>query len=217
MQEQEIEEGPLALGAASLLEVGDDEAADPAVQLQVALGVAPMQVGVEHLAGQVVGEQPVGALLDEGESPQPAEQLVGIAAVEGRGQQRLGGHPDVGADLQGLAVPRAGQVLHEPLQQRPDHVGALLGSEGGRVAAGGRHVGDQRKSQRMAVGERQHGRMPGGRDAPRVEIGPALLRAQVAQRHHPGQVPPAGVGPPARRRRVAPGEHDQVPAGQLGQ
>jgi hypothetical protein len=217
VQVEQVEEGPLALEAAGLAEVADDEPADPAVQLQVALRVAPAQAGVEHLAGQVVGEQPVRALLDEGEPPQPAEQLLGVVAVQGRGQQGLGGHPDMGAGLEGLAVAGAGQALHEPLQQGPDHVRPLLGGEGGRVAAAGRHVGHQRQGQGVAVGEGQGGRVLAGRDAPGVQVGPALVRAQVAQRHHLGQVPPAGVGQPARRRRVAPGQHDQVPAGQLGQ
>jgi hypothetical protein len=217
VQVEQVEEGPLALQAAGLPEVADDEAADPAVQLQVAVGVAPAQVGVQDLAGQVVGEQPVGALLDEREPPQPAEQLVGVAGVQGRGQQRLAGHPDVGAGLQGLAVAGAGQALHEPLQQGPDHVRPPLGGEGRRVAAGGRDVGHQRQGQGVAVGERQGGRVLGGRDAAGAEVGPALGRAQVAQRHHPGQVPPAGVGQPAGGRRVAPGQHDQVPGGQLGQ
>jgi hypothetical protein len=123
----------------------------------------------------------------------------------------------MGAGLEGLAVAGPGELLHEPPQQRPDHVRPLLGGQGGRVPAGGGHVGDQRQGQGVAVGERQHGRVLGGRDAPGAQIGQALLRAQVAQRHHPGQVPPAGVGQPARRRRVAAGQHDQVPAGQLGQ
>lgn len=135
MQVQQVEEGPLALEAARLLEVADDEAPDPAVQLQVGLGVAPAQVGVEHLPGQVVGEQPVRAFLDEGEPAQPAEQLMGVDGDQRRGQQRLGGHPDMGAGLQGLAVAGPRELLHEPPQQRPDHVRPLLGGQGGRVAA----------------------------------------------------------------------------------
>jgi hypothetical protein len=180
VQVQQVEEGLLALQASRLPEVADDEAADSAVQLQVALGVAPAQVGVEHLAGQVVGEQPIGALLDEGEAAQPAEQLVGVVGAQGRGQQRLGHHPDMGAGLQGLAVAGPGELLHEPAQQRPDHVRALLGGQGGRVAAGGGDVGDQRQGQGVAVGERQHGRVLGGRDAAGAEVGQALGRAQVA-------------------------------------
>ncbi|MFL6189830.1 MAG: hypothetical protein ACJ75E_08255, partial [Actinomycetes bacterium] len=91
----------------------------------------------------------------------------------------------------------------------------LLGGQGGRVAAGGGHVGDQRQGQGVAVGERQHGRVLGGRDAAGAEVGQALGRAQVAQRHHPDEVPPAGVGQPARSRPVAAGQHHQVPVGQL--
>jgi hypothetical protein len=86
----------------------------------------------------------------------------------------------MGAGLEGLAVAGAGQALHEPLQQGPDNVRPLLGGEGGRVAAAGRHVGHQRQGQGVAVGEGQGGRVLAGRDAPGVQVGPALVRAQVA-------------------------------------
>jgi hypothetical protein len=107
-------------------------------------------------------------------------------------------------------------LLDETLEQRTHHVGPVLRAERLLLAAG-EQVRDQRQGQRVAVGEREHRRMPGLGDPPRPEVGATVVRRQVAQRHDAREVGPAGVDAPGAGGWVAPGDDDEHLHGQLGQ
>ena len=92
-----------------------------------------------------------------------------------------------------------GDDLDEPPQQRSDQIRGQR--VGGRLAAADDHVGQQRQPQRVAMGELDQLVVTGRVDATGVQVLPAVLRAQVAQRHHPQQLPPGRVGAPGRTRR----------------
>ena len=120
-------------------------------------------------------------------------------------QQRLGGHPSDGAHLQGTAVEVAGDDLHEPSQERADQIGSQR--IGRSFTAADDHIGQQRQSQRVAVGQLDQLVVTVRFHATAVQVPAAVLRAQVAQRHHPQQLAPRRVGAPGRARRLSPGEH----------
>jgi hypothetical protein len=88
------------------------------VEPAVLLGVAPAQIGVEDLAGQIVRNETARPLLDEGESSQPGEERLGVLAGESSGQRRLGQNSDVGAGVERQAVGRRRHVFDEALEQR---------------------------------------------------------------------------------------------------
>jgi hypothetical protein len=184
-----------------------DVAADPADHPPVAVGVAPAQVGLQGVAGQVVRVHALRSRLHEGQLPQPGERLMPVLQPEHLPHQRLGGHPGQRAHLQGTAVRPAGDDLDEPPQQDPHQVrGQRIG---GRLAAADDHVGQQRQPQRVAMGQLDQLVVAGGVHATGSQVLAALLRAEVAQRHHPQQLPPGRVGPPGRLRRRPPGDHRQ--------
>ena len=186
------------------------------MQLQVALGVAPAQVGVEHLAGQVVGEQPrTGPPRRRrarrsqpnsswASSPSRAPRPAGPRWSPGRGRRPPG--PGGGGGWAGAATNRSSRARTTS--------GRCSGREGGRVAPAGRHVGHQRQGQGMAVGEGQGG-AGAGRPGRRGRAGrPGLSDGpQVAQRDHPGPGPASrGRASQPAAGRVTAGEHDQVAA-----
>ena len=80
---------------------------------------------------------------------------------------------------------------------------------GGRLAAANDHIGQQRQPKRVAMGQFHQLLLPGGVHATGLQILPALLRAQVAQRHHPQQLPPGRVSAPGRIRRCPSGDDRQ--------
>jgi hypothetical protein len=180
---------------------------DTTEHLPVAVGVSPAQVGLQGVAGQVVRERPLRPRLHEGQLPQPGEQLVGILQPERLPQQRLGGHPGERAHLQGTAMRPTGDDLVELSQQGADQVwGQRIG---GRLAAADDHIGQQRQPQRVAMGDLDQLLVAGGVHATGVQVLAAVLRTQIAQRHHPQQLPPGRVGAPGRTRRSPPGDHRQ--------
>ena len=202
-----VGDGALLLVALGRPQAPVDVAADPAEHPPVAVGVTPAQVGLQGIAGQVVREHPLRPRLHEGQLPQPGEQLVRVLQPERLPQQRLGGHPGQGAHLQCAAMPPTWDDLDEPSQQGPDQVrGQRIG---GRLAAAGHHVGQQRQPQRVAMGNLHQLLVAGGVDAAGPQVLAALLGAEVPQGHHPQQLPPGRVGTPERTRRRPPGDHRQ--------
>ena len=103
-----VGDGALLLLPLGRLQAAADVAADRAEHPLVALGVAPAQVGLQGVAGQVVREQTLRSGLHEGQLPQPGEQLVRVLQLEHLPQQGLGGHPGQRAHLQGTAMPPSG-------------------------------------------------------------------------------------------------------------
>lgn len=156
--------------------------AQPAKQALVALGVTPAQVGVEHVASEVVREQAVGARLDEGQIAQPREHVVSVLEAEAVAEQRLGRDPRQGARLEGAAALTDRHDVDEPAQERGDEVGSERLDRG--LAAGDDHVGDERQPQRVAVRDRDEAFARGFVDAARLQVAPALVGAEVPQRHH---------------------------------
>jgi hypothetical protein len=122
-------------------------------------------------------------------------------------QQRLAGHPGQRAHLQPTAMPPTGDGLDESSQQGPHQIrGQRIG---GRLTAANHHIGQQRQPQRMAMGQLDQLVVAGGIHATGVQVLAALLRAQIAQRHHPQQLPPGRVDTPGRPRRSPSGDHRQ--------
>ena len=129
------------------------------------------------------------------------------SSLEHLPQQRLGGHPGERAHLQGAAMRPAGDDLDEPSQQGPHQIrGQRIG---GRLAAANDHIGQQRQPQRVAMRQLDQLVVAGRVDATGVQVLAAVLRAEVAQRHHPQQLPPGRIGAPGRTRRCPPGDHRQ--------
>ena len=184
-----------------------DVAADPAEHPPVAVGVTPAQIGLQGVAGEIVRKHALRPRLHERQPPQPGEQLVRVLQPEHLPQQRLGGHPGERAHLQGAAMQPAGDDLDEPPQQGSHQIrGQRIGR---RVAAANDHIGQQRQPQRVAMGLLDQLIVAGGVDATGVQVLAAVLRAQIAQRHHPQQLPPSRVGAPGRTRCCPSGDHRQ--------
>ena len=83
-----------------VLEVG----LDPPEDELVALGVAPAEIPIDDVAGEIVRGQSVRTGLDEREAAQPVERLADIGSAERRPQQGFGGDPGQGARLQRLPL-----------------------------------------------------------------------------------------------------------------
>ena len=113
-------------------------------------------------------------------------------------QQSLGGHPGDRAHLQGAAMNAAGDDLDEPTEQRAHEIRSQR--IGRCLAATNEQIGHQRQPQRVAMGRLDQLVVTGRVDAAGVQVLTAVVRAQVAQRHHPQQLPPA----PGRRARPIP-------------
>ncbi len=102
--------------------------------------VAPAQVAVEHVARELVGEQPFGARLNERQAAKPSEQVVRVVEVQGVAQEVLGRHSRERADLQRLALLPVRHVVEEPSQQCADEI--RRSRVECRAAAGG-HIDEQ--------------------------------------------------------------------------
>jgi hypothetical protein len=104
-------------------------------------------------------------------------------------------------------MPPVRDDLDEPSQQDAHQIrGQRIGD---RLAAADDHIGQQRQPQRVAMGQLDQLVVAGGLHPTGAQILPALLRAEVAQRHHPQQLPPGWIGPPGRTRRRPTGDHRQ--------
>ena len=188
----------LLLAAPSRPQAVVDVAADPTEHPPVAVGVTPAKIGLQGVAGQIVREHTRRPRLHERQTAQPREQLVRVLQPEHLPQQHLGGHPGDRAHLQGAAMQPAGDDVHEPSQQRAHQIwGQRVGR---RLAAANDHIGEQRQPQRVAMGQLDQLIVAGRIDATGLEVLAAVLRAQIAQRHHPQQLTPGRVGAPGRTR-----------------
>ena len=136
-------------GEQMVLEVG----LDPPEDELVAVGVAPAEIPIDHVAGEIVREQSVRTGLDEGEVAEPVEQLADIGSVERRPQQGFGGDPGQGAGLQRLPLLRASGTVPRNRWTRVVH---QVGRVDGQVDAAVPDdlVGQQRQAERMAVADR---------------------------------------------------------------
>jgi len=155
MQENEIGEDLLAVGTYRLLEAVRVVVLRPPEQLQVPLPVAPVEVGNEGLAGQIVGEESVVPRLHEGEPPQPIEERLDVRHHEEVAEKRFVGDPHHGAALKGRTVGGARHVIEEMVQQPLEHAGRGLGTEG-PVRLLMDRVGREGQREGMAMGKGQH-------------------------------------------------------------
>ena len=162
-------------GQQMVLEVG----LDPPEDELVAVGVAPAKIPIDHVAGEIVREQPVRTGLDEGEVAEPVEQLAHIGSVERRPQQGFGGDPGQGAGLQRLPLLEVGHRAEEPLNQGRHQVGRVDGQVDAAVPDD--LVGQQRQAERMAVAGLQQTPVHGLGHAAAAKVLPTFLRGQVAQ------------------------------------
>ena len=100
-----------------------------------------------------------------------------------------------------------GDDLDEPPQQRSHQIWRQR--VGRRLAAANEHIGQQRQPQRVAMRLLDQLVVAGRVDATGMQVMPAVLRAQIAQRHHPQQLPPGRIGAPGRTRCCPSGDHRQ--------
>ena len=185
------------------------------MHLRVVPAVAPAQVGVEDVAGEVVREQPLRALLDEAEPAQPREQLAGVVPAERDPEQLLGRHAGVRAGLERRAMAAAGDVGDEPRQQLADDV--RRGGELRRRALPlGEDVDQQRERERVPVRELEHAVVQVVADARGGEQGARVGRREVAQRQRAQELTPARILAPAAPGRLAPGDHHERVLAQAG-
>jgi hypothetical protein len=213
--ELQIEDGALLLSAARGFQGGVDVPADPAEEDLIGVGIAPAQVGVEHISREVVREQAVRSRLHEGQVAQPREQLVGILERERVPQERLVGHSGQRAHLQAAALQARGDDVDEPPDKRGDEVGCQRAE--GRLPAPHDHVGEQGKPERVTMGDLDQAVVDGRIDPASSQVAAALLRIEVAQRDDPQELPPRRVGAPCRARQLSARHHRQRGGGQAGQ
>ena len=193
------------------LEVG----LDPPEDDLIAVGVAPAQIAIDHVAGEIVREQPFRSGLDEGEVAEPVEQLADIGSVERRAQQGLGGDPGQGAGLQRLPLVERGDAAEKPLNQRGHQVGRVGGQVNAAVPDG--LVGQQRQAERMAVADLQQSPVHCLGHTAAAKVLPTFLRRQVTQADDPEQFPPGRIGSPAGSGRLPAGEHGHHIGGEIRQ
>jgi hypothetical protein len=96
---------------------GDRVGAYPAVQRGTDLGIAPLQIRDQDLAGEIVREDTRGSVVDERQPAQPVEQFRHVVTAQRDPQHRLGRGPRLGTHLQRLPVCRGRRAVHEPLQE----------------------------------------------------------------------------------------------------
>jgi hypothetical protein len=213
MQEHQVGERTLLLGAIAGGQPRDHVAPHLPLDVRERRRIAPAQVGVDHLTGEIVGEQPVGAGLHERQPAQPREQGLALLLAEGGAQQAGGGEARSRRQLERPPVARARHAGEEALDQRRHHV-RHVGQLERRLGLLADHVEQQRERQRMAVRELEHPLVEGLRDAPALEQSPRVLATEVAQGHHPQELLPARVAPPRLARTRAAGDHSQRAARQ---
>ena len=213
-EELEIERRALLCSPPRRPHAGVHVTADATEQALVALGVAPAQVGVERVAGEVVREHAVRARLDEGQIAQPREHVVRVVEGDGVPDQRFGGHARESACLEGTTALIGRDQIDEPSQQRGDEVGRQRVDLGLPATRG--DVGEQGQPERVTVTHLGEPLVRGGVDAARAQVAPALLRTQVAERHHSEKAAPRGVAPPACGRQVAARDDRESVSGSAG-
>ena len=104
--------------------------------------------------------------------------------------------------------------VDEPSQQRADEIGCRVQ---GRLPAAHDHVGEQRKAQRVTMGDLDEAVVRACIDPAALKIAAALLRTEVAQRHDSQELAPRGVGAPCRARQLAARDDRERGCGQAGQ
>ena len=174
-QEEHLLRVQLPVGAGGGAQAGHGVGVDDPVIGAVPLGGAAFELGVEHVAGQVVGEQPARAAGDERASGQPLPHRGGVGADQIR-KEVLGGQPGDRAGGQAGQVGLAGHLAQERLQQRRDEIRCV--GEGVGHLTGGGEVGQQGHGQRVPAAERHQ--MRPERPVPR-------RRGRAAPRFRPGR------------------------------
>jgi hypothetical protein len=218
-REDQVQQRPLLLLAGAPTDAVQDVGLDAVLVDAVPLAVAPAQVRVEQVPGQVVRGQAVRPLLDERQRAQPLEDVVDLAGVERRPQQRLGGQPRERTHLQRTPVQLARDADDEARQQLAHDVGGVLGREvrQPRRVLLGQHIDHQRQGERVAAGEGQHPLVQRLGHAGRTQIRAAGVGPQVAQGDHPQQLAPGGLRAPGQPGRLPAGQHHDRVGRQLGQ
>ena len=115
----------------------------------VGVGIAPAQVGVQHVTREVVRIQAVAARVHERQTAQPGEQVVRVIDLSGVPQQRLRRRPGecthsrvhVGADRWARGPRTVSQSLHQVGRQRIHR----------DLTAAGGHVSEEGQAQRVTM------------------------------------------------------------------
>jgi len=104
MQIELVEEDPLPGPPARGDELVAQVAPHSTVHLEIAVRIAPAEIGVEHFARQIVRTQTFDALLDEREPAKPLEELGRVAVRQRRAEQRFRGDTHLRAHSERLPV-----------------------------------------------------------------------------------------------------------------
>ncbi|MEV0688236.1 hypothetical protein AB0I35_30685 [Nocardia sp. NPDC050378] len=97
---------------------------------EIGLRVAPAQVGVENVAGDLVRREPQRAGFDNREPTQLIEEVGAVRFVERCPKEGFGGEPDMRAYLQRGTIACARHRIEEAGEQRAHRVGRRPGSSG---------------------------------------------------------------------------------------
>jgi hypothetical protein len=175
------------------------------VDPQIAIGRSPAKVGVERVADEVVGVQPIAATNDERTRLEPGPDL-GRGVADGSPKQILARQPGVREDGQTRRVRLARHLADHLGDEGPDEVGSigeLLGDSSARPCG----VGEERERQRMPPTQRREANTDRPRHAGSLQQVDALGGVQRIDRLNCSHRPPSRIRPPWRRRRVTAGEH----------
>ena len=177
-------------GQQLVLEVG----LDPPEDELVAVGVAPAKVAIDHVAGEIVGEQPVRTGLDEGEVAEPVEHVAARRSESSAARSKGSVVTRARAQVSSACRCRGSGTVP---RNRWTRVATRSGESGRPVEAAVPDdlVGQQRQAERMAVADLQQ--------APVHRLGHA-----AAAKVRP-DLPP-GSGCAGRRRAAGPATRDRL-------
>ena len=141
VQKDVVEKDALLFLALRGLESSIVIGAGAAVEVGVAVGIAPAQVSEQGFAGDVMGKQAAPADFDKRQIAQPSEQSGRVPLGVQFRQQRLGRQMHERAGLERGAVRRIRDVLNQPFEQSlHDVLGAVRVEM--QAASPGEHIGD---------------------------------------------------------------------------
>lgn len=197
-------------GAARPVSLREHVPADAVVKVGAAVRVVAAEVGLEHLAGQLVGTKTFVEGLHEGTHGEPVEQPFPAVGSEDVAEQSSGGHPCHGGDVEGAPMLGGGGVVSDAAEERADEVGSI-GDRAWERPARGEHVAEQYQRQGMAMGQLCCSVAPDVADADSTEQLGGLRQRQRSQRQHLEQRAPERIESPRWRGSVPSGDdHDRA-------
>ena len=195
-------------------QAGHHMVVDDPVQGPVPLRRAALELGVQHVPGEIVGPEPMRPAGHERPllQPRPHRGRVGAHHLP---EELLGGQPGDGAGDQPGHVGVGRRASEQRLQQGRDEVGDLGQAVGDGAGDGG--VGQQGHGQRVAPAQPDQLGTGGPGDPGPGEQLVALDLVEVVEPVDGDHRAPARIGAPERGWGVAAGQDDQAVSRQRGQ